>query len=131
MNEEIKAQWLAALRGGEYTQGKAHLNIQRYGQATYCCLGVLCDLAVKAGVVSADEWDQDITSYGEEEATNMLPREVVEWSGIGDQAGTFTKYVAADKYNIDHDLGYLTLWELNDAAEFTFNQIADVIEEQF
>ena len=39
MTPELKAQWIAALRSGEYTQGHNHL---RTGNGYYCCLGVLC-----------------------------------------------------------------------------------------
>lgn len=41
MNKEVKAKWVAALRSGEYKQGKGRLkNINN----EYCCLGVLCAL---------------------------------------------------------------------------------------
>lgn len=38
----VKAQWVAALRNGEYTQGSVTL-CNRVNN-TYCCLGVLADL---------------------------------------------------------------------------------------
>jgi len=50
MVPEIKAQWVAALRSGEYVKGRNHL--QKDGK--FCCLGVLCELAVKAGIVTAN-----------------------------------------------------------------------------
>lgn len=39
---EFKAKWVAALRSGEYKQGRAQL----YNRAldTYCCLGVACKI---------------------------------------------------------------------------------------
>ena len=39
MAPELKAQWIAALRSGEYTQGRHALNP---APGYYCCLGVLC-----------------------------------------------------------------------------------------
>ena len=39
MAPELKAQWIAALRSEEYTQG---YNSLRTGNGYYCCLGVLC-----------------------------------------------------------------------------------------
>ena len=45
MKPEIKKQWVQALRSGEYKQGRGQL---KQG-ATFCCLGVLCDLAVQSG----------------------------------------------------------------------------------
>jgi hypothetical protein len=41
MDAELKARWVAALRSGEYEQGRRQL---RAGD-TYCCLGVLCVVA--------------------------------------------------------------------------------------
>jgi len=43
MTPELKAKWLAALRSGNYKQGESFL---RWND-TYCCLGVLCDVARK------------------------------------------------------------------------------------
>lgn len=40
MDPEIKAQWVAALRLGEYQQGFDQL----HPSSTFCCLGVLCDI---------------------------------------------------------------------------------------
>jgi hypothetical protein len=40
MDAELKAKWVAALRSGEYRQGKHML---RDGDR-YCCLGVLCSI---------------------------------------------------------------------------------------
>lgn len=42
MDAEIKTRWLAALRSGEYKQGRRSLRVlQPDGSYTYCCLGVL------------------------------------------------------------------------------------------
>ena len=46
MNPQIKAQWVADLRSGQYEQGNGYLN----ADGKLCCLGVLCEQAVKAGV---------------------------------------------------------------------------------
>ena len=39
MTPELKARWIAALRSGEYTQGRYSLKTK---EGHYCCLGVLC-----------------------------------------------------------------------------------------
>ena len=46
MNQEIKKQWIAALRSGNYLQTKEFLKTApvRGGQPRYCCLGVLCEI---------------------------------------------------------------------------------------
>lgn len=41
MDPELKAKWVAALRSGQYPQGRDHL---RTFEDQYCCLGVLTDL---------------------------------------------------------------------------------------
>jgi hypothetical protein len=40
MKKAIKKKWVAALRSGEYKQGRRYL--KRDGK--YCCLGVLCEI---------------------------------------------------------------------------------------
>ena len=45
MKQELKDKWLAALRSGEYTQGKGWLKYQdNDGIVKWCCLGVLADI---------------------------------------------------------------------------------------
>lgn len=39
MTPELKAKWIAALRSGEYQQGRGRL---RTDDNRFCCLGVLC-----------------------------------------------------------------------------------------
>ena len=41
MKREVRDRWTAALRSGQYEQGKG--SFLDYGGA-YCCLGVLCDV---------------------------------------------------------------------------------------
>jgi hypothetical protein len=59
MNPEIKASWVEALRSEEYKQGANAL----HRNGTFCCLGVLCDLAEKAGVVTSEIEDDPIVYY--------------------------------------------------------------------
>jgi hypothetical protein len=47
--------WLAALESGKYQQARGKLKrISREKTPSFCCLGVVCDLNVKAG---GPEWD--------------------------------------------------------------------------
>lgn len=41
LTPELKAKWVAALRGGEYVQGDGELYSDCSEPPTYCCLGVL------------------------------------------------------------------------------------------
>lgn len=108
MNPEIKAQWLAALRSGEYAQGRGSLKTD---SGDYCCLGVLCQLAVDQGVV--DEYSEFCTK------TSYPSGMVVEWSGIP----TFNPVVDGDGY-------HTRLATLNDVQQYSFAKIADIIEAQ-
>lgn len=80
MKQDIKQAWVNALRSGDYEQGRGAL---RQGD-TYCCLGVLCDLAVKAGVIKQTEGPYDYvygpTPYGS--AAAFLPDTVIDWAGL-------------------------------------------------
>lgn len=91
MNPVIKAEWLTALRSDEYTQGKGALTIvAEDGTEKDCCLGVLCKLAVKAGVLDAGDLSEHRTDvmgayvktrhYDKELA--MLPHKVAMWAGL-------------------------------------------------
>jgi hypothetical protein len=134
MDPKVKPLWLAALRSGEYEQGGAYLN--RNGK--FCCLGVLCDLAVKAGV-DIDIVEHSDAQEDEDRATtydanySSLPLSVTDWSGVG-SGGDFPDGVQGVPYcdmSTENDTPLEFLWQLNDLAEWDFSQIADFIEENF
>lgn len=135
MNKEIKDRWTAALRSGDYKQGQGALCAVQEGQPDeFCCLGVLCDLAVKAGTIPQPALT-DYTSYtstrcqfrkyGDPDAydtqTALLPEVVVKWAGLDDQSP-----------NVRVDDGEESLTALNDVEPGyggrDFNGIADAIE---
>lgn len=121
MNEEIKAQWIAALRSGEYVQGQGTLHsVDEYGNSQFCCLGVLCDLAVKAGLLVEKEKMDSVFSYDGDRA--ILPPFVLHWSGLRNAHGLLSMS-SRDTY------GYVSLAGMNDAG-VSFEEIADVIEEE-
>jgi len=85
MNPEIKEQWIAALESGEYAQGRQAL--ERNGR--FCCLGVLCDLAAKQGVVERhviEVGDFYLGMYGDSQGNcdGYLPLSVAKWAGLTD-----------------------------------------------
>lgn len=122
MNPEVKTLWLTALRSGEYKQGKGYLEkINSEGVREYCCLGVLCDLAVKAGIVEKETDGAAVSVVGYRvgsyiEAAGLIPK-ISEWAGVS-EIGI-----------LPEEQGRGSLINLNDGADFTFSQIADVIEE--
>jgi hypothetical protein len=122
MNPEIKAQWVEALRSGEYEQTNGYLRTD----SGFCCLGVLCDLAVKAGKVEATRRDYGTYQYGAEKAALGLPSEVFEWAGLPD-GNPGVDYPGAQSKKLD---GFAALADLNDVDELNFRQIADLIDAQ-
>jgi len=126
MNPDIKAQWVAALRSGEYRQGKHVLH--NVDEDTYCCLGVLCDLAVKAGVITetTEEFNVtvngDITVYGVngdklDQGGAILPVEVMAWAHLD--------HANPDAADDDREV---SLADWNDDMRYTFEDIARLIE---
>lgn len=51
---EVREHWAAALESGDYAQAHGQL-ADGDGDGGFCCLGVACDLAVKAGVIDSFE----------------------------------------------------------------------------
>lgn len=140
MKKEIADLWVAALRSGKYKQGQKAL---RPTNDTFCCLGVLCDIAPKEvgtwsnkaldegfnyiGDIDNDEFDEDYRiGEGNEERVSLVeggecPQAVQQWAGLNDSVGTPRGTKAVDKTL--HSLA-----TLNDDHGYTFDQIADLIE---
>lgn len=135
MNKEIAQLWVDALRSGKYeqTKGRLHRTIASdYGlndsenvPAGYCCLGVLCEVAVEKQVVKVvDTSSTGSVSYGlgTDRSMTWLPKAVEDWSSLRDTT------VSVEINGRTERRG---LAELNDSGEFTFLQIADAIEDNF
>lgn len=133
MNPEIKKMWADALRSGQYVQGTRYLKYETPQGFCHCALGVLCDLAVKAGVA---EW-LDAADCEEHPALGSLvhvshcdigetalPRSVAEWAGL---AGI--SCYDPELWDEGH-VRKLLVSDWNDGRGVTFHQIADMIEEQ-
>jgi hypothetical protein len=123
MNPAIKAQWLRDLRSGEYPQGKGRLR----KDGKFCCLGVLCEQAVKAGIVILVDldgtWGYRAVGDGNDFALGTLPEAVQDWAGLSSNPGV--------------PIGILgwtsSLATLNDGVrteQRNFREIADLIEAQ-
>lgn len=116
MNKEIKQQWLAALRSGEYEQGQEQL---RSMDDKFCCLGVLCDLHAKATGNTWTEQEEDY-NFSYEDFPEVLPSVVQEWAGLPANTGAALYATEA---------GFRELTALNDGG-YTFEQLATLIEKQ-
>ena len=123
LNPEIKELWCAALESGEYLQAKDRLRTE----TGFCCLGVLSDLAVKAGL---QKWSYN-TDYGcegygipEEDGfftRGVLHKDIQNWAGLTGPTA-FDPVVRTD--NKTHRLSVL-----NDQG-YDFKTIAQLIREQ-
>lgn len=136
MNPEVRRLWLDALRSGDYRQGTGLLRRvdAASGDAYHCCLGVLCELAVEAGVVRRTETRVDdvdggvdadadtvvdgdrVTSYAAG-TYKFPPPEVLHWAGLRG---------ANPVVEVEEEPR--TLVNLNDVQEAPFTAIADAIE---
>lgn len=114
MNPEVKARWVAALRSGEYKQGKEFL---RYG-GRFCCLGVLCDLH---SLDTGTQWGSK--GYAASYCGHAMgfPNEVADWAGMSDSygAGPYLQ-INGNPWQAAHH---------NDYGR-SFAEIADAIEKQ-
>jgi hypothetical protein len=109
---EPKRLWLEALRSGRFQQGHTMLAVDRGDGMQFCCLGVLCEVAIEAGLdlprterAPAFGVEKRSLAYGG--CTVMPPEEVNQCERL-----------------VDKELAYL-----NDDEGWTFEQIANAIEE--
>jgi hypothetical protein len=72
INKEFWTKWIAALRSGEYVQGKGYLNRKE----KYCCLGVAVD------ILDPNGWKGsfDVKCYEKEEA--CLTKQTLQKIGL-------------------------------------------------
>lgn len=81
MDQKIAERWVAALRSGEYRQGKFVL---RNGDH-FCCLGVLCDLYSQD---HPEVIEKDFSKGTFLNRSFTLPDEVADWAGMESTNGT-------------------------------------------
>lgn len=111
---EVYELWVKALRSGKYKQTQGQLRNEeatedrwKASSKTYtgfCCLGVLCDLAIKDGGLGP--WDEQ----GGIDSCDDVPPTMMKWMGLENDM-----------------MGHLI--ELNDDEGLSFDEIADVIED--
>lgn len=103
MKKKIKKLWLEALNSGEYAQGRRFLCQKGKKYDTFCCLGVLCDIAVLQGLkmnlqtltkseratcsTQINSISFKVESY--DGRINILPHSIDVWAGLNtDKANT-------------------------------------------
>lgn len=88
MKVEIAELWAQALESGKYSQVKGRL----HSDEGYCCLGVLCELAIESGLkVEVERLMHGFNegNYAYDNSSIVLPASIAKWAGIKDQQGTY------------------------------------------
>lgn len=120
MNARNIKKWVAALRSGEFQQGRNFLS----QEGKFCCLGVACVLAKRDGLpvevkyCSCSGCDGKAVVYDGD--TAILPPSVRDWLGL-DERDPHATY-AGESYKLSR---------LNDDGGFNFADIADIIERSY
>tara|TARA_R110002153_G_scaffold274298_2_gene448230 strand:- start:38817 stop:39488 length:672 start_codon:yes stop_codon:yes gene_type:complete len=108
----VQRKWIAALRSGDFVQGTGGLRTSSTHESeptTYCCLGV-------CAVISGADF-----------SLNHLPEYDHQSNNIYSNAGYIPHHFFDDPAILPRNLQSL-LAELNDAAKYTFDQIATLLE---
>jgi len=107
---EYRDRWCAALRSGEYKQGRQFLKERKVDKTFYCCLGVLCEIEgikiTDSHTVISNDWEK---LYNDLDGIGYLPNKV-------------SVFVTETQDR------FYSLANLNDAAKLSFSDIADIIE---
>ena len=157
INQDVKQRWVKDLRANADKQGtgalrRSHRTAQKHD--TFCCLGRLCELAVKDKVIPPPRreksTDESLYAYNNRDDdphdpysnTGCLPRDVMDWAGIPEALGdnvrikidpsalrpatlqALTKVAGLSYLNIERAWA---LSELNDAG-VPFPVIAEIVD---
>lgn len=117
VNQDRLALGTAALRSGEYQQGKNRL---RVGDK-YCCLGVLTEVAIANGVPCAVREGVDGATYYDGSGS-ILSFNVAGWYGFAEEE------TMGGNPALEHNGVHTDCVTANDDLEWDFNQIADALD---
>lgn len=124
MNPDVKKLWLEALRSGEYEQGVGRLmKFDPDGNTNYCCLGVLCDIAVQNNVTSAPDYSDEDGCMVFDREMDFLPPSIADWAGIDQDPEVDNPFEEFDSRT--------KIAQLNDSYGWSFSDLANIIEDQF
>lgn len=127
MRSEVRELWATALESGRFRQGTGRLTTlfrKTDGALTarHCCLGVLCELAIEAGVeltVTDVDLDADGARRAYDHAVNFPPQAVLAWADLDEQNPL-----------VRHRDRPVSLGIVNDELSATFAEIAKLIRDQ-
>src|ERR1017187_5380377 len=122
-HSRIISTWLKALRGQlptEYKKVTCSLcKVTATGKLRgHCCLGVLSDLAAKAGIIDMPDFERDFAyDVWYDGCNSELSYTILHWAGLNGSLGEFVNSRGTE----------VSLAEYNDHGK-SFKQIADIIE---
>jgi hypothetical protein len=117
--DEIIDAWIAALRSGEYPQGRSVLRRDGPWQDKFCCLGVLCEIAGLPKELQGNAYIYKAGDRPLDKSTTQLPLALAEHLGM-----TIAGYIPSRE-----GMGSTSsLMGENDASGASFAAIADIIE---
>ena len=125
LNENAR-EWVAALRSGDFEQGR---NVLASLDGRYCCLGVACEVyrrhfdlpkgrSISAAAYFFGSTPEPRRMTSPFEGVFVLPGDVATWLGLATPTGRFGPN------------GDASLADLNDMRSASFAEIADVIESE-
>lgn len=134
MNPKVRDKWAAALESGEYHQTT---NVLQDSDG-YCCLGVLCDLAIKDGLDGL-RWDEadGMTLYvrvdyeEDERSDDVIDENGAHWQewDNGDVPEVVRRWARVSETDPVLTEGGNTAIHLNDSEGYNFEQIAALVRD--
>ena len=123
LDKQLMKDWIAALRSGKYKQGYHQLHISFAGipQDEFCCLGVLCEIAVEKKMLIRSSREH----YTDAQTNDKLFTDLAGFKEkIGLPDGIEEYLVRLNDGQRDHSGHDI------EATRKTFNEIADYIEKE-
>lgn len=131
MDKAIAMNWINALRSGKYKQCRERLRHKdEYGELSYCCLGVLCELypEKKLSIELNEEDIEENSVVGHDRMFNadldqQLNNNYSKIGLSGEDGYLYSEYDGIVTKRI-------SLASLNDEG-YTFDEIADIIQLEY
>jgi hypothetical protein len=114
----------AALESGEYEQGRGRLHYLEDGKEKFCCLGVLCRVALKDGAEVSEESAPygAVEIYKYDTRSTMPPRSVLDHFQI-------TEGASDEEARANDVFELLTLVAWNDTTESDHKNFVEIAQE--
>src|SRR5687767_2414328 len=126
VNISAVQEWINALRSGNYRQGKNALARSTAEGTEYCCMGVACEIAPFEDIKGLFTTNL-LFLYDNENM--VMPLRVRQWLFGKQEVVLGNPYITS--MDVEHEFfdNESSLAELKDAHGWTFDEIAEVIEQ--